>query len=52
VLGFKGTPADLTGAGDKAFSAGADLKEMSILQRQPGSGPQGTMAIVLRNMEL
>jgi E-phenylitaconyl-CoA hydratase len=43
----------LTGAGDKAFSAGADLKEMSILQRQPRTDPAGaTTAAVLRNIEL
>ena len=43
----------LTGAGDKAFSAGADLKEMSVLQRQPGVDPVGlTMASLLRNIQL
>ncbi len=43
----------LTGAGDKAFSAGADLKEMSDLQREPGVDPAGlTMASLLRNIEL
>jgi enoyl-CoA hydratase/carnithine racemase len=43
----------LTGAGDKAFSAGADLKEMSVLQRQPRTDPAGaTTAAVLRNIEL
>jgi len=43
----------LTGAGDKAFSAGADLKEMSVLQRQRRTDPAGaTTAAVLRNIEL
>jgi enoyl-CoA hydratase/carnithine racemase len=43
----------LTGAGDKAFSAGADLKEMSVLQRQRRTNPAGaTTAAVLRNIEL
>ncbi|MGA2286266.1 MAG: enoyl-CoA hydratase-related protein [Dehalococcoidia bacterium] len=43
----------LTGAGDKAFSAGADLKEMSVLQSQPGVDPVGlTMASLLRNIGL
>ena len=43
----------VTGSGDKAFSAGADLKEMSVLQRQPGTrAPGGTMAILLRNKEV
>ena len=43
----------VTGAGDKAFSAGADLKEMSILQQQRHTDPAGTTtAAVLRNIEL
>jgi enoyl-CoA hydratase/carnithine racemase len=43
----------ITGAGDKAFSAGADLKEMSILQRQKRVDPAGlTLVTVLRNIEL
>ena len=43
----------VTGAGDKAFSAGADLKEMSVLQRQRRTDPAGaTTAVVLRNIEL
>jgi E-phenylitaconyl-CoA hydratase len=43
----------ITGAGDKAFSAGADLKEMSVLQQQPHMDPAGlTMASLLRNIEL
>ena len=43
----------LTGAGDKAFSAGADLKEMSVLQRQRRTDPAGeTPAAVLRNIDL
>ena len=43
----------VTGAGDRAFSAGADLKEMSILQQQRHTDPAGTTtAAVLRNIEL
>ena len=43
----------VTGAGDKAFSAGADLKEMSVLQQQPHTDPAGaTAAAVLRNIDL
>jgi (E)-benzylidenesuccinyl-CoA hydratase len=43
----------VTGTGDKAFSAGADLKEMSVLQRQPGTrAPGGNTATLLRNLEV
>lgn len=43
----------VTGAGDEAFSAGADLKEMSVLQRQRRVDPAGvTTAALLRNIEL
>ncbi len=43
----------LTGSGDKAFSAGADLKEMSILQQRRRTDAAGaTTAAVLRNIEL
>ena len=43
----------ITGAGDNAFSAGADLKEMSLLQRQKRVDPAGlTLVTVLRNIEL
>jgi enoyl-CoA hydratase/carnithine racemase len=43
----------VTGAGDKAFSAGADLKEMSVLQQQRHIDPAGaTTAAVLRNIDL
>jgi len=42
----------VTGAGDKAFSAGADLKEMSILQQQRRDPAGATTAAVLRNIDL
>ena len=46
--------AIVTGAGEKSFSAGADLKEMS--QRQLAGGPNpfwgGTPAVLLRQIEL
>ena len=43
----------LTGSGDKAFSAGADLKEMSIVQQQRRVDAAGsTLASVLRNIEM
>ena len=43
----------VTGAGDRAFSAGADLKEMSVLQQQRRTDPAGaTTAAVLRNIDL
>jgi E-phenylitaconyl-CoA hydratase len=43
----------ITGAGDKAFSAGADLKEMSALQQRHRVDAAGsTTAAVLRNIEM
>ncbi len=43
----------LTGSGNKAFSAGADLKEMSLRQqRHRADITMSTMAVVLRNIQL
>lgn len=46
--------AIITGSGDKAFSAGADLKEMSERQHKGSVNPYwgGTLAVLLRQMEL